>query len=85
MENTDNGTVLLDRGFEFLGAGETDKAVVALEEAAEYFDKKGNLAGYTRAINGVGVAYAEAGNEAVAIEYYMRGLARARKEKAVGL
>ncbi|MCR5344557.1 MAG: GGDEF domain-containing protein [Lachnospiraceae bacterium] len=85
MVNSDNAKILMEKGFEYMDEGQFDKAIVALEEAADIYDKDGDLAGYTRAINGVGVAYAEGGNEAIAVEYYMRGLARVRKEKAVGL
>ncbi|MBO4214508.1 MAG: diguanylate cyclase [Lachnospiraceae bacterium] len=85
MENSTNARAIFDKGCEYLENGQTDKAVIALQEAAELFDKDNDLAGYARAINAIGVTYAEVGNEALAIEHYMKGLARVRKEKGVGI
>ena len=85
MEKTNSAKSLFDKGARFLGEGQTDRAIVAFEEAADLYERNNDIAGYTRALNGIGVAYAEAGNEAIAIEYYMDGLARARKEKKIGI
>jgi len=85
METTNSAKSLFERGLLFLGDGQTDRAIVAFEEAADIYEKSNDITGFTRAINGIGVAYAEAGNEAIAIEYYMEGLARARKERKVGI
>ncbi len=85
METTNNAKSLFERGLLFLDDGQTDRAIIAFEEAADMYEKSKDIVGYTRAINGIGVAYAEAGNEAIAIEYYMDGLARARKEKRIGV
>ena len=85
MENSTNARAIFDKGCEYLEGVQTDKAVIALQEAAELFDKDNDLVGYARAINAIGVTYSEVGNEALAIEYYMKGLARVRKEKGVGI
>lgn len=85
MEISGNAKEFFDQGSDFLKKGKFQNAIIAFQRAKDICEEQGNVPGFSRCLNALGVSYAESGNEVIAVECYMQGLSLAKRNKAVGL
>jgi len=52
-----------------------DEAALSIQQAINHFKEAGNLEMYARCLNMLGVIYGALGNETMAVDYYLEGLA----------